>query len=72
MATISFLRSHLREIRDRSVLRLFESNEVAAPQVLPGGAGVPQPLPSNGTHWEPATDNVSWTNAPKQIQKKNL
>lgn len=55
----SFARSHLREIRDRSVLRLFESNEVAAPQVLPGGAGVPQPLPSNGTHWEPATDNVS-------------
>lgn len=45
-------RSHLREIRDRSVLRLFESNEVTAPQVLPGGAGVPQPLPSNGGHWD--------------------
>ncbi|XP_055631594.1 coiled-coil domain-containing protein AGAP005037 isoform X2 [Toxorhynchites rutilus septentrionalis] len=39
------VRSHLREIRDRSVLRLFESNEVASPQVLPGGTGVPQPLP---------------------------
>lgn len=45
-------RSHLREIRDRSVLRLFESNEVAAPQVLPGGPGVPQPLPANGGHWD--------------------
>lgn len=42
----------MREIRDRSVLRLFESNEVAAPQALPGGAGVPQPLPSNGGHWD--------------------
>ena len=45
-------RSHLREIRDRSVLRLFESNEVSAPQVLPGGTGIPQPLPSNGGHWD--------------------
>lgn len=45
-------RTHLREIRDRSVLRLFESNEVTAPQALPGGAGVPQPLPSNGGHWD--------------------
>lgn len=34
------------------MLRLFESNEVTAPQVLPGGAGVPQPLPSNGGHWD--------------------
>lgn len=50
-------RSHLREIRDRSVLRLFESNEVTAPQVLPGGPGVPQPLPSNGGHWD--QDQVS-------------
>lgn len=41
----------MREIRDRSVLRLFESNEVAAPQVLPGGPGVPQPLPQQG-HWD--------------------
>lgn len=40
------VRSHLREIRDRSVLRLFESTEVAAPpQILPGGPGIPQPLP---------------------------
>lgn len=39
------VRSHLREIRDRSVLRLFESTEVAAPQQLPGGPGIPQPLP---------------------------
>ncbi|XP_055591028.1 coiled-coil domain-containing protein AGAP005037 isoform X2 [Uranotaenia lowii] len=39
------VRSHLREIRDRSVLRLFESNEVSAPQALPGGPGIPQPLP---------------------------
>lgn len=48
----SINRTHLREIRDRSVLRLFESNEVSAPQALPGGAGVPQPLPSNGGHWD--------------------
>lgn len=47
-----FFRSHLREIRDRSVLRLFESNEVAAPQHLPGGPGIPQPLPQSGGHWE--------------------
>ncbi|CAO1382613.1 unnamed protein product [Diamesa hyperborea] len=46
------VRSHLREIRDRSVLRLFESNEVAAPQALPGGPGVPQPLPQQGGHWD--------------------
>ncbi|KAG5682511.1 hypothetical protein PVAND_011860 [Polypedilum vanderplanki] len=46
------VRSHLREIRDRSVLRLFESNEVAAPQVLPGGPGVPQPLPQQGGSWD--------------------
>lgn len=45
-------RSHLREIRDRSVLRLFESNEVTAPQVLPGGPGIPQPLPQSGGHWD--------------------
>ncbi|XP_058053605.1 coiled-coil domain-containing protein AGAP005037 [Anopheles bellator] len=38
------VRSHLREIRDRSVLRLFESNEVSAPQMLPGGQNIPQPL----------------------------
>jgi len=33
---------------------LFESNEVAAPQVLPGGPGIPQPLPSGGGtgHWD--------------------
>lgn len=49
---IIFFRSHLREIRDRSVLRLFESNEVTAPQVLPGGPGVPQPLPQSGGHWD--------------------
>lgn len=49
---ICSLRSHLREIRDRSVLRLFESNEVAPPQNLPGGPGVPQPLPQSGGHWE--------------------
>nr|XP_029728946.1 coiled-coil domain-containing protein AGAP005037 isoform X3 [Aedes albopictus] len=42
------VRSHLREIRDRSVLRLFESNEVSAPQVLPGGPGIPQPLATPG------------------------
>ncbi|XP_023159012.1 coiled-coil domain-containing protein CG32809 isoform X9 [Ceratitis capitata] len=48
------VRSHLREIRDRSVLRLFESTEVAAPpQILPGGAGVPQPLPPvTANHWD--------------------
>ncbi|XP_055532823.1 coiled-coil domain-containing protein AGAP005037-like isoform X2 [Wyeomyia smithii] len=38
------VRTHLREIRDRSVLRLFESNEVAAPQTLTGGLEIPQPL----------------------------
>ena len=48
-----FFRSHLREIRDRSVLRLFESNEVAAPQALPGGPGIPlpQPVPQVGS-WD--------------------
>ncbi|XP_037880138.1 coiled-coil domain-containing protein CG32809 isoform X2 [Glossina fuscipes] len=48
------VRSHLREIRDRSVLRLFESTEVAAPpQILPGGPGIPQPLPQpTPTHWD--------------------
>jgi SRC kinase signaling inhibitor 1 len=58
----------LREIRDRSVLRLFESNEVAAPQVLPGGPGVPQPLPQQG-HWD--QDPVSFMtkkNAHAQIR----
>lgn len=49
--SLSF-RSHLREIRDRSVLRLFESNEVSAPLVLPGGPGVPQPLPPSSGHWD--------------------
>lgn len=58
-------RSHLREIRDRSVLRLFESNEVAAPQVLPGGAGVPQPLPSNGGHWD--QDQVNYICNPLKL-----
>lgn len=48
-----FFRSHLREIRDRSVLRLFESNEVVAPQAIPGGHGVPQPLQNAGFgHWD--------------------
>ncbi|XP_044572911.1 coiled-coil domain-containing protein CG32809 isoform X5 [Drosophila ananassae] len=51
------VRSHLREIRDRSVLRLFESTEVAAPpQILPGGPGIPQPLPQaqapNANAWD--------------------
>lgn len=48
------VRSHLREIRDRSVLRLFESTEVAAPpQILPGGPGIPQPLPqTTSQHWD--------------------
>ncbi|XP_049541962.1 coiled-coil domain-containing protein AGAP005037 isoform X2 [Anopheles darlingi] len=47
------VRSHLREIRDRSVLRLFESNEVSAPQVLPGGQNIPQPL-------QPAPISSQW------------
>ncbi|KRK05822.1 coiled-coil domain-containing protein CG32809 isoform X10 [Drosophila yakuba] len=47
------VRSHLREIRDRSVLRLFESTEVAAPpQILPGGPGIPQPLPQAQANWD--------------------
>ncbi|XP_052857006.1 coiled-coil domain-containing protein CG32809 isoform X1 [Drosophila gunungcola] len=47
------VRSHLREIRDRSVLRLFESTEVAAPpQILPGGPGIPQPLPPAQANWD--------------------
>lgn len=35
------------------MLRLFESNEVAAPQVLPGGPGIPlpQPVPQVGS-WD--------------------
>lgn len=42
----------MREIRDRSVLRLFESNEVAAaPQILSGSPGIPQALPQQG-HWD--------------------
>lgn len=55
------VRSHLREIRDRSVLRLFESNEVAAaPQILSGNSGVPQQLPQQGGHWD--QDPVSLSN----------
>ncbi|CRK99259.1 CLUMA_CG012671, isoform B [Clunio marinus] len=48
------MRSHLREIKDRSVLRLFESNEVTAtPQILSGSAGIPQSLPQQGNiHWD--------------------
>jgi hypothetical protein len=47
------VRSHLREIRDRSVLRLFESNEVAAaPQILSGSPGIPQQLPQQMGHWD--------------------
>jgi SRC kinase signaling inhibitor 1 len=43
----------LREIRDRSVLRLFESNEVAAaPQILSGSPGIPQALPQQSGHWD--------------------
>lgn len=34
------------------MLRLFESNEVNAPQALPGGPGVPQPLPQSGSSWD--------------------
>lgn len=49
------------------MLRLFESNEVTAPQVLPGGPGVPQPLPSNGGHWD--QDQVK--NLYKKIQSRN-
>lgn len=50
---LNSLRSHLREIKDRSVLRLFESTEVGAPAMLPGGPNVPQPLPqSGGGHWD--------------------
>lgn len=54
-------RSHLREIRDRSVLRLFESNEVAAaPQILSGSPGIPQPLPQQSGHWDqdPVSDDT--------------
>lgn len=50
---LNSLRSHLREIKDRSVLRLFESTEVGAPAMLPGGPNVPQPLPqTGGGHWD--------------------
>lgn len=43
----------MREIRDRSVLRLFESNEVAAaPQILSGSPGIPQALPQQSGHWD--------------------
>lgn len=46
-------RSHLREIKDRSVLRLFESNEVAAaPQILSGNPGIPQHLPQQIGPWD--------------------
>lgn len=55
------LRSHLREIRDRSVLRLFESNEVAtAPQILSGSPqGITQGLPQQGGHWDQDPVNSS-------------
>lgn len=50
---LNSLRSHLREIKDRSVLRLFESTEVGAPAMLPAGPNMPQPLPqSGGGHWD--------------------
>lgn len=57
-----FRRSHLREIRDRSVLRLFESNEVAAtPQILSGSPqGIPQPLPQQGGHWDQDPVNINF------------
>lgn len=43
----------MREIKDRSVLRLFESTEVGAPAMLPSGPNMPQPLPqSGGGHWD--------------------
>jgi hypothetical protein len=35
------------------VLRLFESNEVAAaPQILSGSPGIPQALPQQSGHWD--------------------
>lgn len=35
------------------MLRLFESNEVAAaPQILSGSPGIPQPLPQQSGHWD--------------------
>ncbi|XP_055694362.1 uncharacterized protein LOC129796454 isoform X5 [Lutzomyia longipalpis] len=42
------VRSHLREIRDRSVLRLFESNEVQQHHLIPGGPLLPPQLPPLG------------------------
>ncbi|XP_055705920.1 uncharacterized protein LOC129803415 isoform X6 [Phlebotomus papatasi] len=42
------VRSHLREIRDRSVLRLFESNEVQTHHLVPGGPLLPAQLPPLG------------------------
>ncbi|XP_059608742.1 uncharacterized protein LOC132256385 isoform X4 [Phlebotomus argentipes] len=47
------VRSHLREIRDRSVLRLFESNEVQPQHMIPGGPLMPPQMPPLGTlPWE--------------------
>lgn len=41
------------------MLRLFESNEVAAaPQILSGSPGIPQALPQQGGHWD--QDPVSY------------
>lgn len=35
------------------MLRLFESNEVAAaPQILSGSPGIPQALPQQSGHWD--------------------
>lgn len=64
------VRSHLREIRDRSVLRLFESTEVAAPpQILPGGPGIPQPLPQpTPTHWDQDQVNLIINQKRKKIK----
>ena len=44
---IFYCRSHLRDIRDRSVLRLFESDGAVA---MPGSFGVPSG--SMLPHWE--------------------
>lgn len=49
------------------MLRLFESNEVTAPQALIGGLGIPQPLPAttSAALWD--SEQVIITRTPRKF-----